>query len=118
MMAMDVITQPGGLWAAVPTLTGIIVGHVWWLLVHRDPATAAPWTSAPDFVKGLVGSGAVQGGPPGQDRRGYGAAAAPRGRTLNDGGGPARAAPSGSRAGTSGTGGGYNWGSGQKLGAE
>ncbi len=111
MMAMDVLSAPqGGIRAAAGTLTGIIAGHAWYLLMHRDPARAPKFGYAPAWFRQLIGTGETpQQRDAGVDRRVFGAAAAPRGRTLNDGG----ARPAANDAGS-----GHDWGTGHRLGTE
>lgn len=96
---MDAVT--GGTGAAAVSVTGAVVGHLWWWLMYGEDGRGLPgvreFGRAPSLIRALVGDGAmpnvagtgVQAFPPRQQRR------------------PAARAT------------GYNWGAGgQRLGSD
>ncbi|KAH8116049.1 DER1-domain-containing protein [Phellopilus nigrolimitatus] len=92
----------GGPKAAANALTGVISGYAWWYLVHSDEAgrPGAEFARAPAWLQSLIG--------------GRGERVVPGvGQVLNAGG--ARAAAAG-RATARTAMGGYNWGTGHRLG--
>jgi len=124
LVAMPLL-EGAGLMAAAQAFTGIFVGHIWFALEHaperRQGRRAGRGTggligtlyniwdrisTAPGWFKlYIVGTGEVTEHPPEGDRRAFGNAQAPRGRTLGDQGPRPTANASG-----------YNWGQGSRLG--
>jgi len=105
--AMDVLSgDPKG---ALRTFTGIIVGHLWWMMEYQHPDRGGSrYGRAPAWLMRFVGAGASEPPPTRPDGRTFGNAAAPRGRTLGDQKGP--------EPGTSSSAYGHSWGGGQRLG--
>lgn len=96
---MDVIT--GGVRAAAVSVTGAVVGHLWWLAMYGEDGQGLrgvrEFGRAPPWVHALVGDGATP------NFAGTGVHAIPPRQQRQP---PARRA-------------GYNWGDGgQRLGAE
>ena len=99
-VAMDLVM--GGPSAAASALTGVISGYAWWYLIHNQEAgrPGSEYGRAPTWLRNLMqetGEGVVPG----------------VGRVFNAGG--ARVAAAGRQARQNIVGG-YNWGSGQRLG--
>jgi len=97
MLALD--GAMGGMQMLSQSLTGIVVGHAWWLLVWRD--TAAQQSSlgrAPEWLRRLLPPPPPAAGASGPQPTGFGANRA-----------RAQAAPPVQPAG-------YQWGAGQRLG--
>jgi len=96
LVAMDGVM--GGIEAAMQSLTGIIVGHAWWLLEYGSSGNAGGLGRAPRWLAKLFGESQNP-----TDRRtsrtSYGTRIVPRGQEP-----PATT--------------GYRWGSGQRLGTE
>jgi len=123
LLFMDVITQ--GPAACLVGLTGCMVGHAWWLIEWKNGQRQNnSWTRSPEWLKQWVAEGAATTGPaaaagpqpgPAGERRAYGGASAPGGRGFGDGG---LGTGSGSGATAARAGGGYQWGSGQRLGEQ
>jgi Derlin-2/3 len=99
MIGMDAVT--GGTRAAAVSVTGAVVGHLWWWMMYGEDGRGLPgvreFGRAPSWVLGFVGDGAapnvagtgVHASPPREQRQ-------PRARTT-----------------------GYNWGDGgQRLGTD
>ncbi|KAF8518191.1 DER1-domain-containing protein [Gautieria morchelliformis] len=86
----------GGTQMLVQSLTGVVVGHAWWLLIWRD--TAGFSGRAPEWLKRLMPPPPAPAGASGPQPRGFGATR-----------GAATAAPARQPAG-------YQWGTGQRLG--
>ncbi|KZS97329.1 DER1-domain-containing protein [Sistotremastrum niveocremeum HHB9708] len=124
MLAMDFV-MGGGPKAAASSLTGIIVGHAWWMLEHRAQG-GSPYGRAPAWVKSLVSPGSPPPPPPTGNAGAGGTAAEGMGgmQAESRGFGTAFAARDGGvrRAGGSSTtttttaSTGYQWGSGRRLG--
>lgn len=117
MLGMDAIQ--GGVPAAMQAVSGIITGYAWWLLEWRElpgagaarPGSGRTLGRAPDWLKRIVGEGGpVEAAPPAPVAGAQGGVhvIAPAGRALNDGGRPIQPAATG----------GYNWGSGNRLGTD
>ncbi|KAI0263044.1 DER1-domain-containing protein [Gloeopeniophorella convolvens] len=99
MIGMDLVM--GGPGAAAVSVTGAVVGHLWWWAVYGDDGRGLPglreFAKAPSWVRALVSDGA------GPDMAGSGVHAMPPRQQQQP---PARAT-------------GYNWGvGGQRLGVE
>ncbi|KAH7105059.1 DER1-domain-containing protein [Auriculariales sp. MPI-PUGE-AT-0066] len=119
LVFLDVIS--GGPSACLPSLTGCMVGHAWWLIEWRGGQRQnVSWTRAPEWFKQWFAEPATQPGATSTEQtsnegRAYGEARAPNGRGFGDGGfgtgGPRRQA--GGQQG-----GGYNWGTGNRLGVQ
>jgi Derlin-2/3 len=102
--AIDIISGAGILTAG-STFTGIIVGHLWWMLefvlAGEDGSRLG---QAPTWMTLIVGPGA-EGVVPDAPNRGYGSASAPRGRNIGGGGtGSATVITNG-----------HKWGTGSRL---
>jgi len=115
LVGMDLLN--GGPKGAAVALTGVIMGHVWWMLEWKEdgPSTGGGrggvMGRAPGWLVNLVGYGAGEERDKQDEqsaRRAFGSAAAPRGRGLNDGGsGASNATPPGQT---------HSWGRGNRLG--
>lgn len=61
LAGMDAIT--GGTGAAAVSVTGAVVGHLWWWIMFGEDGRGLPgvreFGRAPSWVQGLVGDGAV-----------------------------------------------------------
>ncbi|ETW75778.1 hypothetical protein HETIRDRAFT_329528 [Heterobasidion irregulare TC 32-1] len=101
LLAMDLVT--GGPNAAAVSVTGLVVGHLWWWTMFGDDGRGLPgvreWGNAPGWLRNLVASGA--GPNPGAGTGVH--VIPPRPRQERTGGGRAT---------------GYQWGSGQRLGED
>jgi len=124
LVAMPLL-EGAGLRTAAQAFTGILVGHLWFALEHAPERMQmrragrrargvmgtlySIWdriSRAPGWFKlYIVGSGDATEQPAAGDRRPFGNAQAPRGRTMGDGGPRPAATTSG-----------YNWGQGSRLG--
>lgn len=133
LVALDIL-DGGGLASAARSFTGIVVGHAWFMFEHeperrqaRTQAAAGAtlggrniggvgilysiWdriSQAPRwFRRYVVGTGEnIEQQASGSDRRAFGTAQAPRGRTVNDDGPRPEARTTG-----------YDWGQGNRLGS-
>ncbi|KAI0056617.1 DER1-domain-containing protein [Artomyces pyxidatus] len=105
LIGMDLIM--GGPKAAATSVTGAVVGHLWWWSIFGPDGQGLPgvraWGNAPGWMRSLVGGNAGPNIAPGSGVH----VVPPRAR------GQDRA---GARAGGSTTG--YQWGSGNRLGTE
>ena len=116
MVALDLLMS--GPQSAIHSMTGIVVGHVWWMLEWMEPTPGRPkplagvWSvisRSPNWLRNLIGEGAAGAQVPATEGRSFGTAAAPAGRGLNDRGRGASAATTT----------GYQWGgAGRRLGTE
>jgi len=95
LIAMDLVM--GGPGAAASSLTGILVGHLWWWGVWESRALQN-YAQAPLWLKGFVANDAGPTVPPGSGVH----VIPPRARRQQQGG----------------NGSGYNWGSGHRLGTD
>ena len=102
LTAMDLLM--GGPAAATQSVTGAIIGHLWYMAVYGDDGRGIPairaFAQAPGFIQALVGTG-------------------PRIAQMGSSGvhvpAPRQRAGDSASAGRST---GYNWGSGNRLGSE
>src|ERR1700753_4119203 len=116
MPAMDMLN--GSPIGAASTFTGIIVGHLWWMIEYQGPQRSA-WGKAPAWVVGLFESGRPGGGRGGNEQgnsgsstaTNFGTATAPRGRALGD-----RSEAPRTVSGSGASGSQHQWGSGRRLG--
>lgn len=133
LVGLDIM-DGGGLTSAARSFTGIVVGQAWFAFEHsperRQARTEAAsgstlgrrsaggvnilysiWdriSQAPGWFRGLVGTGEnIEQQASRSDRRQFGSAQAPRGRTVNDNGPRPEANTTG-----------YNWGQGNRLGSD
>jgi Derlin-2/3 len=116
MVALDLLMS--GPQSAIHSMTGIVVGHVWWMLEWMEPTPGRPkplagvWSvisRSPNWLRNLIGEGAAGAQVPATEGRSFGTAAAPAGRGLNDRG----------RGASTATTTGYQWGgAGRRLGTE
>jgi len=84
LVGMDLIS--GGPGAAMISLTGVIIGHLWYILEWQERGAGRPGRGegavvgrAPQWLKRMIGQGTEDPGGQPVDRRPYGTAFVPRG---------------------------------------
>lgn len=95
LIALDLIMA--GPQAAATSVTGAVVGHLWWWLVH-DTRTLREWASAPTWMRNMIDGPGRPGG------------------SATGGSGGVHVIPPRRREEPASTSGGHSWGSGRRLG--